>query len=60
MDRKNEKLVIDSVHPEPGAPGGKEVSLKISETIENLAEFLGAKEVVYSARVPKAWRNSLR
>ena len=28
--------------------------------IDGLAEFLGAKEVVYTARVPKAWRNSLR
>jgi len=26
----------------------------------DLAEFLGAKEVVYTARVPKAWKHSLR
>jgi len=60
MDRENERLLINSVHAEPGAPGGKEVSLEIRETIGHLAEFLGAKEVVYTARVPKAWRNSLR
>ncbi len=36
------------------------VSLEIGETIEHLAEFLGAKEVVYTARVPNAWKNSLR
>ncbi len=60
MDRKNEKLMINSVHAEPGAPGDKEVSSKIRETIEQLAEFLGAKEVVYTARVPAAWKNSLR
>src|SRR5947199_5394900 len=60
MDRVNERLLINSVHAEPGAPGGKEVSLEIRETIEYLAEFLGAKEVVYTARVPRAWRNSLR
>ena len=60
MDRPNAKLLINSVHAEPGAPGGKEVSLEIRETIEHLAEFLGAKEVVYTARVPKAWRSSLR
>ena len=60
MDRENERLLISSVHAEPGAPGGKEVSLEIRETIGHLAEFLGAKEVVYTARVPKAWRNSLR
>ena len=60
MDRENGKLLINSVHAEPGAPGDKEVSRKIGETIDHLAEFLGAKEVEYTARVPKAWRNSLR
>jgi len=60
MDRPNEKLRINSIHAEPGAPGGKEVASKIGETIDHLAEFLGAKEVAYTARVPKAWRNSLR
>ena len=60
MDRENERLVINSIYAEPGAPRDKEVALKIRETIENLAEFLGAKEVEYTARVPKAWRNSLR
>jgi len=60
MDRESEKLLINSVHAEPGAPGDKEVSRKIGETIDQLAKFLRAKEVVYTARVPKAWRNSLR
>src|SRR2546421_10137550 len=60
MDRKNEKLLINSIHAEPGAATDKEVALKIRETIENLAEFLGAREVDYTARVPKPWRNSLR
>src|SRR2546425_426691 len=60
MDREHERLLINSVHAEPGTPGGKEVSLEIRETIGHLAEFLGAKEVVYTARVPRAWRNSLR
>ena len=60
MDRRTEKLHINSIHAEPGAPGGKDVSSKIGETIAHLGEFLGAKEVVYTARVPKAWRNSLR
>jgi len=59
MDRGTEKLHINSIHAEPGAPRGKEVSLEIRETIEHLAEFLGAKEVVFTARVPKDWRNSL-
>ena len=60
MDRKNEKLLVNSVYAERGAPGDKEVSSKIGEPIEQLAEFLGAKEVVYTASVPAAWKNSLR
>ena len=60
MDRKNEKLLINSVHAQPGTPSDKEIPSKIGETIERFAEFLGAKEVVYTAHVPAAWRNSLR
>ncbi len=60
MDKRKEKLVINSVHAEPGAPSDVEVSSKIAEKIEQLGEFLGAKEVAYTARVPKAWKNSLR
>src|SRR3989442_13678155 len=60
MDRENGKLLINSVHAEPGAPGDEEVSLKIGETIDHLEEFVGAKKVEYTARVPKAWRLSLR
>lgn len=60
MDRQNEKLLINSVHAERGAPGDKVVSSKIAETIDRLADFLGAKEVEYTTRVPAAWKNSLR
>src|SRR3989475_8168149 len=60
MDRKNEKLLVNSVHAERGAPGDKEVSSEIRQTIQQFAEFLQAKEVVYTARVPAAWKNSLR
>ena len=60
MDRQNEKLLVNSVHAERGAPGDKEVSSEIGRTIGRLAEFLGAKEVEYTARVPAAWRSSLR
>src|SRR5207245_1163256 len=60
MDKKNEKLLVNSVHAERGAPGDKEVSSKIGQTIHQLAELLGAREVAYTARVPAAWKNSLR
>jgi uncharacterized protein len=60
MEKSKEKLMINSVHAEPRAPGDKEVASKIAEKIEKLGEFLGAKEVAYTARVPKAWKTSLR
>ncbi len=59
MDRRNEKLLVNSMHAERGAPGDREVSVRIGETMEQFAEFLGAKEVIYTQRVPPAWKNSL-
>lgn len=60
MDQSDGKLLINSVHAEPGAPKDEEVSSQIAETIARFAEFLGAREVVYTARVPNAWKRSLR
>jgi uncharacterized protein YcaQ len=60
MNRSKARLLINSVHAEPGAPGDKEVASKIREKIAKLAEFLGAEEVAYTARVPATWRSSLR
>ena len=59
MDREKEKLNVVSVHAEPGAPGGREVSSKIAETLEQFGEFIGARDLVYPARVPTGWRSIL-
>lgn len=59
MDRKNERLFIKSVHAEPDAPKDKDVSREIRESAEQLSEFLGAKEVVYSRKVPRYWQSHL-
>lgn len=60
MDKRNGKLLIHSIHAEPGASGDREVPRKIGETIERLAGFLGAEEVEYPAHVPSAWKKYLR
>jgi len=60
LDKQEEKLLINSVHAEPGAPGGKEISSMVGETIERLADFVGAKEVVYKGHIPAAWKSALR
>jgi uncharacterized protein YcaQ len=59
MDRKNGKLMIKSVHAEPRAPKDKDTSREIRDSVEQLSEFLGAKEVIYSRKVPKYWQSNL-
>jgi uncharacterized protein len=59
MDRKKEKLLIKAVYAEPNAPKDKDTSREIRDSVEQLSEFLGAKEVVYSRKVPKYWKSYL-
>jgi uncharacterized protein YcaQ len=59
MDRKNGKLIIKAVHAEPYAPKDKDTSREIRDSVEELSEFLGAKEVVYSRKVPRYWQRHL-
>ena len=59
MEKSKERLLIHSVHAEPAAPRDKKVASKIGDAIQRLAKFLGAGEVVYSSRVPAAWKSSL-
>ncbi len=59
LDRASKRLEIKAVHAEPGAPRGSSVAAQLAERIEQLARFLGAETVVYSDRVPAAWRTSL-
>jgi uncharacterized protein YcaQ len=60
MDRTEGKLLVNSVHAQPRAPMARDVASKIADTIQDLSDFLGAKEVEYSSRVPAAWKGSLR
>jgi uncharacterized protein len=59
MDRREERLHVRAVYAEPGAPEGRAPAARISQAVESLAGFLGAKEVVYPSRVPEVW-GSLR
>ncbi len=60
MDRATKTLIINSVHAEPGAPGGKPVASEIGATIARLGEFLGARSVRYAGPVPEIWQPWLR
>ena len=60
LDKERKKLIINSVHAEPGAPVGDEVASDIAESIEGLSSFVGATGVEYGPRVPAGWRGRLR
>jgi len=59
MDQKNGKLIIKAVYAESNAPKDKDTSREIRDSVILLSEFLGAREVVYSRKVPKFWKSHL-
>lgn len=60
MDRKNGNLVVNAVHAEPNAPGGRPVAQRIETALDDLGQFLGADKVLYPARIPEPWKGHLR
>lgn len=60
MNRARKRLTINAVHAEPDAPMTKSVAREIAGSIESLAAFLGAREIVYGENVPAGWRSALR
>jgi uncharacterized protein len=60
LDRERQRLVVNAVHAEADAPKDRATARAVAASIEGLAEFLGAKGVEYSARVPSAWKGALR
>ena len=59
MDRKAKRLNINAVFAEPDAPMDDTTARAIAASIDDLATYLGAKEVAYSERVPDGWRRRL-
>jgi uncharacterized protein YcaQ len=59
MERKTGRLLIKSVHAERKAPTDKNVAEQIADAVQQLSQFLGAKEIAYSSKVPKYWRSQL-
>jgi hypothetical protein len=58
LDRKAGVLRVEGVFAEPGAPAG--AGRGIASAARRLAKWLGAREVIYSRRVPSVWRSALR
>ena len=59
MDRKASRLDINAVYAESGAPMTVEVARSVNDSVQSLAEFLGAREITYASRVPVGWRKIL-
>ncbi len=57
MDRANARLTVNAVYAERDAP--KAAARAVVDAIQDLAAFLGAKEIVYTRRVPAAWKRDL-
>jgi uncharacterized protein YcaQ len=60
LDRKNKTLLINAVYAEKSAPETNEAGKAVGSATEALADFLGAKNVVYSQKVPDMWKSSVR
>ncbi|MCL5068552.1 MAG: winged helix DNA-binding domain-containing protein [Thaumarchaeota archaeon] len=60
MDKEHEKLLINAVFAERTAPKSREAAKAVARSIEELGDFLGAKEIVFSGKVPVQWRSDLR
>jgi hypothetical protein len=60
MDREHERLIVNAVYAEPGAPATRAAGGAVAGAIEDLAAFLGAREIRYNRRrVPAAWKRNL-
>lgn len=59
MDRANGRLQINAIHAEPGTPQTKAMGRTVAKAINELAKFLGAREVAYGDAVPAGWAKGL-
>ncbi len=59
MDRKSGRLTIHAVYAQAEAPTDAATGRAIRGSIEDLATFLGAKEIEIGSRVPNGWRRPL-
>lgn len=55
FERKTQRLVIRAQHAEAHAPRTKAAARAIQRTLEDLAQFVGAKEITYADGVERAW-----
>ena len=58
--RDQARLAVKAVYAEPGAPRDRATGRAVAGAIEELARFLGAREIAYGRTLPPAWKATLR
>ncbi len=56
MDRAALRLNLNAIYAEKTAPRDTRTARAIHNAIETLATFLGAREIAYPRRMPRAWK----
>ncbi len=60
MDREQKRLTINAVYADPDAPPTRATARAVAQAVEELAAFLGARDIAYDRkRVPAAWNRDL-
>ena len=60
FDRGRQQLRINAIFAEPDAPKDRSTGAAIAGAVDNLAEFLGAQDIVYPSNVPSGWKTVMR
>jgi uncharacterized protein YcaQ len=59
MDRKKNKLTINTIYAEVDAPLTKSSGRAVADVLEDLAGFLGTEKIELDGKVPEGWRSTL-
>ncbi len=60
MDRAQGRLLINALHAEPDAPRDDVTARAIGTALEELATFLGARDIAYAGPMPTGWEHISR
>ncbi len=60
FEREHDRLHIHAVHAEDNAPRDRATARSVRAAIEELAAFLGAKDIHYTHLVPTGWQRDLK
>jgi uncharacterized protein len=59
MDRKTGVLSLNAIHAEPGVVVDDQSGRTVAGAVQELATFLGAKEIVVNGIAPEVWKKAL-